>query len=171
MTKKERMAAAKAKQAASGGGRGGGGSAGGGRLTEMEGQLQQWRSTRYRGWQEGQQDAGKTGLRPALLRLALASLLQPRLAADAPAGTADLPGDVVGRVGAAVEGALQFSAVERAQLRAWLESEAAAAGGAKRRALLQGAAAVRMLRYARNRHAGAAAGQASVSVPVPRADL
>jgi hypothetical protein len=40
-------------------------------------------------------------LRPALLRLALASLLQPRLAAWAE--SADLPGDVVELVGPKVE--------------------------------------------------------------------
>ena len=70
----------------------------------------QWRNTRYRRWQEEQQHA-EPGLRPALLRLALASLLQPRLAEDARVGSEDLPGDVVGRVGAAVEGALRFCGV------------------------------------------------------------
>jgi hypothetical protein len=127
-------------------------------LTEMEGQLQQWRSTRYRGWREGQNDAVEMSLRAALLRLALASLLQPRLAEDAPAETAGLPGDVVGVVGAAVGSA---------QLRAWLESEAAAAGGHRRRALLQGAAAVRMLPYARNRRTHSPC----VYAPAPYADL
>jgi hypothetical protein len=67
----------------------------------------QWRNTRYRRWQEEQHFA-QPGLRPAVLRLALASLLQPRLAADAPAGTIDLPGDVVGAVGDSVETALRF---------------------------------------------------------------
>ena len=67
----------------------------------------EWRETRYRRWQQEQQHADP-GLRPALLRLALASLLQPRLAADAPAGTTDLPGDVVGAVGDSVETALRF---------------------------------------------------------------
>jgi hypothetical protein len=62
----------------------------------------EWRNTRYWRWQEEQQHA-EPGLRPALLRLALASqLLQPRLAADARVGTAELPGDVVGVVGAAL---------------------------------------------------------------------
>jgi WD40 repeat protein len=70
----------------------------------------EWRNTRYWRWQEEQQHA-EPGLRPALLRLALASLLQPRLAADAWAGSAELPGDVVGVVGAAVESALQFCGV------------------------------------------------------------
>jgi WD40 repeat protein len=70
----------------------------------------EWRQTRYWRWQEEQQHA-EPGLRPALLRLALASLLQPRLAADARVGTAELPGDVVGVVGAAVESALRFCGV------------------------------------------------------------
>ena len=68
----------------------------------------QWRKARYRRWQEEQQHA-KPGLRPALLRLALASLLQPRLAADARMGSTNL--DVVGLVGAAVESALRFCGV------------------------------------------------------------
>ena len=67
----------------------------------------QWHRNRFRLWQEEKQHT-EPGLRPALLRLALASLLQPRLAEDARAGSEDLPGDVVGRVGAAVEGALRF---------------------------------------------------------------
>jgi tricorn protease-like protein len=77
----------------------------------------EWRSTRYRRWLEERQHAAcneyspEPGLRPALLRLALASLLQPRLAADAWVGTMDLPGDVVGVVGNAVESALQFCGV------------------------------------------------------------
>ena len=45
----------------------------------------QWHRNRYRLWQEEQQHA-EPGLRPALLRLALASLMQPRLATDAPTG-------------------------------------------------------------------------------------
>ena len=69
-----------------------------------------WRKTRYWRWQEEQQHA-EPGLRPALLRLALASLLLPRLAADAWAGTAELPGDVVGVVGAVVGSALRFCGV------------------------------------------------------------
>lgn len=72
----------------------------------------QWHRNRYRyrRWQEEQQHA-EPGLRAALLRLALASLMQPRLAADAPTGTRDLPGDVVGRVGDAVGSALRFCGV------------------------------------------------------------
>ena len=70
----------------------------------------QWHRNRYRLWQEEKQHT-EPGLRPALLRLALASLLQPRLAEDARVGSEDLPGDVVGRVGAAVEGALRFYGV------------------------------------------------------------
>ena len=42
----------------------------------------QWRKTRYRRWQEEQQHA-EPGLRPTLLRLALASsLMHPPLTAD-----------------------------------------------------------------------------------------
>ena len=70
----------------------------------------QWHDTRYRRWQEEQQHA-EPGLRPALLRLALASLLQPRLGADARAGSKDLSEDVVGVVGDAVESALRFCGV------------------------------------------------------------
>jgi WD40 repeat protein len=70
----------------------------------------QWHRNRYRRWQEERQHA-EPGLRAALLRLALASLMQPRLAADAPTGTKDLPGDVVGVVGDAVESALRFCGV------------------------------------------------------------
>ena len=66
-----------------------------------------WHRNRYWLWQEEQQHA-EPGLRPALLRLALASLMQPRLVADAPTGTRDLPGDVVGD---AVESALRFCGV------------------------------------------------------------
>ena len=61
----------------------------------------QWHRNRYRLWQEEKQHA-EPGLRPALLRLALASLLQPRLAEDARVGSEDLPVDAVGRVGASV---------------------------------------------------------------------
>jgi hypothetical protein len=64
-----------------------------------------WRARR---WHDGQQHV-KPGLRPALLRLALASLLQPRLAADA--GSAHLPGDVVGVVVAALGCVLRFCGV------------------------------------------------------------
>jgi WD40 repeat protein len=70
----------------------------------------QWHRNRYRCWQEEKQHA-EPGLRPALLRLALASLMQPRLVADAPTGTKDLPGDVVGVIGDAVESALRFCGV------------------------------------------------------------
>jgi WD40 repeat protein len=70
----------------------------------------QWHRNRYRLWPEEKQHA-EPGLRPALLRLALASLLQSQLAEDARVGSEDLPGDVVGRVGAAVEGALRFCGV------------------------------------------------------------
>jgi hypothetical protein len=85
--------------------------------SEREEAEAQWRDTRYQRWHEARrqdnfdsayQDAAP-GLRLALLRLALASsLLQPRLAEDAPTGSADLPCDAVGLVGAAVEGALRF---------------------------------------------------------------
>ena len=47
---------------------------------------------------------GEPGLPPALLRLALATMMNPRLAEYAPA--TDLPGDVVGKVGEAVQDAL-----------------------------------------------------------------
>jgi hypothetical protein len=67
-----------------------------------------WRDTGYRRWQGGSQLA-EPGPRSALLRLALALLLQPRLAEDAPAGSMDLPGEVVADIAAAVEGALRFS--------------------------------------------------------------
>jgi hypothetical protein len=70
----------------------------------------QWHRNRHRLWQEEQQHA-EPGLRPTLLRLALASLMQPRLAADAPTGTRDLPGDVVSVVGDAVGSALRFCGV------------------------------------------------------------
>jgi hypothetical protein len=62
-----------------------------------------WRDTRHRRWQEEQQHADP-GLRPALLRLAFASLLMQR-------ERRDLPGDVVGEVCAAVESALRFCGV------------------------------------------------------------
>ena len=71
-----------------------------------------WRRSRYRRWQaEGQRDA--PGLRPALVRLALASLLQPRMVADAAAEAASLAVDVVGLVGAGVERALGFCGVTK----------------------------------------------------------
>ena len=68
---------------------------------------QQWCHTRYGCWQDAQHC--EPGLGVALLRLALASLLQPRLAANAPTG--DLPGDVVGAVGEAVSHAIGFIGV------------------------------------------------------------
>jgi hypothetical protein len=77
---------------------------------ELRREAAEWRNTRYRRWQEERQHA-EPGLRPALLRLALASLLQPRLAAEARVGTADLSCDVVGLVGDAVESALRFCGV------------------------------------------------------------
>jgi hypothetical protein len=89
----------------------------------------EWRSTRYRRWQEERQHA-EPGLRPALLRLALASLLQPRLAAQARAGTADLPGDVVGLVGDAGEGALRFCGVLAGHTN-WVTSAAFSPDGLK----------------------------------------
>jgi hypothetical protein len=68
----------------------------------------QWRNAWY--WRrQAEQQHAEPGLRPALLRLALASLLQPRLAADARTGSMDL--DVIGEVGAAVESALRFCGV------------------------------------------------------------
>ena len=78
-----------------------------------------WRARR---WHDGQQHV-KPGLRPALLRLALASLLQPRLAADA--GSADLPGDVVGVVSAALGRALRSCGFAGAKAN-WVPDEAAA---------------------------------------------
>ena len=57
---------------------------------------QQWRETRYGRWQQEQQS--EPGLGVALLRLALASLMHPRLAEDAPEGVSWLPTDVVGAV-------------------------------------------------------------------------
>ena len=89
----------------------------------------QWHRNRYRLWQEEKQHT-EPGLWPALLRLALASLLQPRLAEDAPAGTMDLPGDVVGRVGAAVEGALRFCGVLAGHT-CWVNSAAFSPDGLK----------------------------------------
>ena len=71
-----------------------------------------WRRSRYRLWQaDGQRDA--PGLRPALYRLALASLLQPRLAAASAAEAASLAIDVVGLVGASLERALGFCGAMR----------------------------------------------------------
>ena len=89
----------------------------------------QWHRNRYRLWQEEKQHT-EPGLRPALLRLALASLLQPRLAEDARAGSEDLPGDVVGRVGAAVEGALRFCGVLAGHT-SWVTSAAFSPDGLK----------------------------------------
>jgi WD40 repeat protein len=71
----------------------------------------QWRDTRYRLSRKKQQNA-ELGLRPALLRLALASsMLPPPLTALARAGMidlSDLSDDLVGAVGAEVERALRF---------------------------------------------------------------
>ena len=78
-----------------------------------------WRARR---WQDESQHVGP-GLRPALLQLALASLLQPRLAADV--GSADLPGDVVGVVGAALGRALRSCGFAGAKAN-WVPDEAAA---------------------------------------------
>ena len=86
------------------------------KLRGLRREAAEWRNDRYWRWQEERQHA-EPGLRPALLRLALAALLQPRLAADAPAGTADLPGDVVGVVGDAVESALQLERWSWTQVR------------------------------------------------------
>ena len=67
----------------------------------LQAQEQQWRETRYGRWQHEQHsEPGTLGL--ALLRLALASVMHPRLAEDAPEGVSCLPTDVVGAVGEAV---------------------------------------------------------------------
>ena len=67
-------------------------------LAVQQAQEQQWRQTRYGRWQHEQHsEPGALGL--ALLRLALASVMHPRLAEDAPEGVSWLPTDVVGAVG------------------------------------------------------------------------
>ena len=72
-------------------------------MTNTSTSCDSWQRARYRLWQaDGQRDA--PGLRPALYRLALASLMQPRLAAASAA--ASLATDVVGLVGASLERAL-----------------------------------------------------------------
>jgi WD40 repeat protein len=58
-----------------------------------------WRDARYRLWQQERQREAP-GLGSALLRLGLASLLHPRLAADAPEGAALVPVDMIRPVAA-----------------------------------------------------------------------
>ena len=70
---------------------------------------QQWRETRYGRWQQEQQS--EPGLGVALLRLALASLMHPRLAEDAPEGVSWLPTDVVGAVGEVASRVVGFCGV------------------------------------------------------------
>ena len=69
-----------------------------------------WHDSRYRRWQEdGQSDA--PGLRASLFRLALASVLQPRLAADCMVQVATVAADVVGLIGGNLERTLGFCGV------------------------------------------------------------
>ena len=75
----------------------------------QQAQEQQWRETRYGRWQQEQQSEPRLGL--ALLRLALASLMHPRLAEDAPEEVSCLPTDVVSVVGEAVSRAVGFCGV------------------------------------------------------------
>ena len=75
----------------------------------QQAQEQQWRETRYGRWQQEQQSEPRLGL--ALLRLALASAMHPRLAEDAPEGVSCLPTDVVSVVGEAVSRAVGFCGV------------------------------------------------------------
>ena len=70
---------------------------------------QPWRETRYGRWQQEQQS--EPGLGVALLRLALASLMHPRLAEDAPEGVSWLPTDVVGAVGEVASRVVGFCGV------------------------------------------------------------
>ena len=70
---------------------------------------QQWRDTRYGRWQQEQHSEPGLGL--ALLRLALASLMHPRLAEDAPEGVSCLPTDVVGAVGEVASRVVGFCGV------------------------------------------------------------
>jgi hypothetical protein len=72
---------------------------------------QAWHDMCYRRWQLSYElgsgmrtPFAELGLRPALLRLALAKLLQPRLVADAWTGSTDLVPDVVGAVSALLDG-------------------------------------------------------------------
>ena len=79
-------------------------------LAVQQAQEQQWRQTRYGRWQHEQHsEPGTLGL--ALLRLALASVMHPRLAEDAPEELSCLPSDVVGAVGEAVSRAVGFCGV------------------------------------------------------------
>ena len=66
----------------------------------------QWLHTRYGRWQQEQHREPGLGL--ALLRLALASLSHPRLAADAPEAARELATDVLGEVVAALSRAVGF---------------------------------------------------------------
>ncbi len=66
----------------------------------------EWRETRYGQWRQDQHAEPDLGL--ALLHLALASLLQPRLAADAPEGMGELAAEVIGAAGAALSRAFGF---------------------------------------------------------------
>jgi WD40 repeat protein len=75
----------------------------------QQAQEQQWRETRYGRWQQEQQC--EPGLGVALLRLALASLMHPRLAENAPEGVSCLPADVVGVVGEVVSRVVGFCGV------------------------------------------------------------
>ena len=74
--------------------------------TVQQAQEQQWRDTRYGRWQQVQQHS-ELGLGLALLRLALASLMHPRLAEAAP----EVVTDVVGAVGEAVSRVVGFCGV------------------------------------------------------------
>ena len=67
----------------------------------------QWRGTRYGCWQRERQPQ-QPGLGVALLRLALASLMQPRLAEDALERGIELPADVLDVVGEVVSRVLGF---------------------------------------------------------------
>ena len=75
----------------------------------QQAQEQQWRETRYGRWQQEQHSEPRLGL--ALLRLALASVMHPRLAEDAPEGVSCLPTDVVGAVGEVASRAVGFCGV------------------------------------------------------------
>ena len=75
----------------------------------QQAQEQQWRETRYGRWQQEQHSEPGLGL--ALLRLALASVMHPRLAEDAPEEVSCVPADVVGAVGEAVARAVGFCGV------------------------------------------------------------
>eukprot|EP01044_Picomonas_judraskeda_P010041 COSAG03_NODE_1266_length_4438_cov_8.476838_6_plen_314_part_00 len=67
----------------------------------------QWRGTRYGCWQRERQPQ-QPGLGVALLRLALASLMQPRLAEDALERGIELPADVLDVVGEVVSRVVGF---------------------------------------------------------------